>query len=264
MIQSLSDVMPIILIVVLVLMYNLERWLPYLAKPADKKSHDRQNFILNIISFTINGGLSLAVTGMLIWTEKNQWGLLNYIQLPDWADVIIGILLVDFGGYIFHNISHRVPFLWRIHRVHHSDFYLNASSSLRFHPLDTVFSQGLVPCFWIPLMGISLTSFILYGTLALPLLIIQHSNFKLPDGIEKYGRLIFATPGWHKIHHSNEQPLTDSHYGDVFTFWDRIFGTWKPIQPDQIRYGLKEFDHPAKHRAWYLIRSPFLDINKPV
>jgi sterol desaturase/sphingolipid hydroxylase (fatty acid hydroxylase superfamily) len=244
MIQNLADIQPILLIVILLLMYNLERWMPYLNGPPDKKKHDRNNLILSIISFAINGALSLVVLQVLNHTQSNQWGLLNQINLPGWAKILAGILLLDFGSYIFHNISHRVPLFWRVHRVHHSDIALNTSSSLRFHPIDVALSQCLWPCIWIVLMGISMTSFILYGTIALPLLVLQHSNFKLPYWIEDYGRYVISTPGWHKIHHSDEQVLTDSHYGDV------------------LRYGLKEFAAEDRQKTWFLLKSPFINLKK--
>ena len=82
--------------------------------------------------------------------------------------------------------------------------------------------------------------------------------------VEKYGRYIFSTPGWHKIHHSDEQKFTDSHFGDVFTFWDRIFGTWHKVNPDEINYGLKEFDNSEKQTAGFLLRSPFIDVTKVI
>jgi sterol desaturase/sphingolipid hydroxylase (fatty acid hydroxylase superfamily) len=262
MIQKLADFQPVILIVILLLMYNLERWIPYLTGPVNKKKHDRNNLVLSIISFAINGALSLVVLNMLTQTASKQWGLLNQFNLPSWIKIVLGILLIDFGSYIFHNISHKLPLLWRIHRVHHSDPSINASSSLRFHPIDVVLSQCLWPVFWIVLMGISMTSFIIYGTLALPLLVLQHSNFKIPSWIEKYGRYIFSTPGWHKIHHADEQSLTDSHYGDVFTFWDRIFGTWRPTRPEEIKYGLPDFAYEERQKALFLLKSPFLDLKK--
>jgi sterol desaturase/sphingolipid hydroxylase (fatty acid hydroxylase superfamily) len=146
--------------------------------------------------------------------------------------------------------------------VHHSDGSLNATSALRFHPLDVVLSQGLFPCLWIPVIGMSMASFILYGTAAILLLIPQHSNIKFPDWFETYGRFVFSTPGWHKIHHADEARLTNSHYGDVFTFWDRLFGTWHRVEPTEICYGLKEFASPDRQRAGFLLKSPFVDVKQ--
>lgn len=259
MLETLANLQPLILIIMIVLLYNLESFIPYLQKPRNKKKHDINNFILSIISFVINGIAGLGIVYTLTLTEKNNFGLLNHITLPSTVEIILGMLLIDFGSYMFHNVQHRISFFWKFHSIHHSDLNLNASSSLRFHPVDVILSQGIWPSLWIMVMGISMTSFIIYGTIALPLLIMQHSNIKLPVMVEKYGRLIFSTPGWHKIHHSDEQKLTDSHYGDVFTFWDRIFGTWhKAADPEKIHYGLQEFSDEKQQSFWYLLKYPFI------
>ncbi len=261
MIQTLSDLQPIILFSMLILMYSLESFRPYLAKPAQKKQHDIQNFILTFISIVMNIIVGLAVVSVVEYVGSHQLGLLNMVTLPEVVELIAGILLLDLCSYGFHNMQHRIPLLWRFHRVHHSDLALNTSSSLRFHPVEVVLNQGLMFMVATLITGASMGSFIIYGTIALPLIIMQHSNIKFPNWIENYGRLIFATPGWHKIHHSDEQKFTDSHYGDVFTFWDRIFGTWHKINPEQIHYGLKNFTEQEKQKAVFLLKSPFIEIN---
>jgi sterol desaturase/sphingolipid hydroxylase (fatty acid hydroxylase superfamily) len=262
MIETLSNIQPLLLIAMLIIMYSLETVIPYLSKPANKKRHDINNFVVTLISFIVNGLLSVAVVSSLIYTGEHQLGLLNIIQLPEVVEVIIGMLLIDFGSYMIHNLQHKIPFLWRLHRVHHADPNLNTSSALRFHPFDVVLSQGLYPCLWIPIMGISMTSFVIYGTIALPLLVMQHSNIKFPEWLEWYGRLIISTPGWHKIHHSDEQQFTDSHYGDVFTFWDRIFGTWHKVKPDEINYGIVGFKEEKNHTVLNQLLMPFAKTKK--
>lgn len=262
MIQTLADLQPIIIIALIVVMYSIESYKPYLAKPANKKQHDIHNFILNGINFLVNAALGVGVLSAVVFTADHQLGLFNHVELPQALEIIGSILLMDFGSYCLHNLLHKVPFLWRFHRVHHSDLALNTSSSLRFHPFDTMISQGIYLCIAIMLFGVSMTSFVIYGTIGLIFVIIQHSNVKLPDWIEKYGQYIFATPGWHKIHHSDEQKFTDSHYGDIFTFWDRIFGTWHRVKPDEIKYGLKEFSDSDKQKVGFLLRSPFINITK--
>lgn len=262
MIQTLADIQPILLLTLLIVMYSIESFKPYLAKPANKKQHDIHNFILTVINIIVNGALGVVVLFAVVFTADHQLGLFNQVELPKVVEIIASVMLIDFGSYCLHHLLHKVPFLWRFHRVHHSDIALNTSSSLRFHPIDTVISQGIYLCIAIMLFGVSMTSFVIYGTIGLTFVIIQHSNIKLPDGIEKYGRYIFSTPGWHKIHHSNEQKFTDSHYGDIFTFWDRIFGTWHTVKPDEIKYGLKEFSDTEKQKVGFLLRSPFIDVTK--
>jgi sterol desaturase/sphingolipid hydroxylase (fatty acid hydroxylase superfamily) len=262
MIQTLADLQPVMLVGIIIVMYTLETFIPYLAKPVNKRQHDIHNFILSFISFMINGLLSVAVLYVVVYTTDHHFGLLNMVQWPRTIEIIAAVLLMDFGSYCFHNLLHKVPFLWRFHRVHHSDLNLNTSSSLRFHPIDTMLSQGVYFCIAIPLFGISMTGFVVYGTIGLIFVIIQHSNIRFPGWMEKYGQYIFSTPGWHKIHHSDEQKFTDSHYGDIFTFWDRIFGTWHPVSPGQINYGLKDFAHAERQKAGFLLRSPFMDLKK--
>ncbi|MBK8501281.1 MAG: sterol desaturase family protein [Saprospiraceae bacterium] len=262
MIQKLADLQPIILMGLLMTMYTLESFMPYLEKPVHKRSHDIQNFILTFLSILVNGLVGTGVVLVIIFTESHKLGLFNQIQLPSAIEILTSVLLLDFGSYCNHHLLHKIPILWSFHRVHHSDLNLNTSSSLRFHPFEVVYSQGLYFCIAIGLFGVSMTSFIIYGTMALILVIIQHSNIRFPDWFEKYGRYVFSTPGWHKIHHSNEQRFTDSHYGDVFTFWDRIFGTWHQIRPDEIKYGLKEFADPKKQKVGYQLRLPFIKISK--
>jgi sterol desaturase/sphingolipid hydroxylase (fatty acid hydroxylase superfamily) len=262
MIQKLGNLQPFILLFLLIFMYSIENVWPYLAKPVNRKYHDIQNFILTFLSIIVNGAVGVAVVYSVVYTNDHQLGLFNLIHLPASVEIIANVLLLDLISYGFHNLLHRVPLFWRFHRVHHSDLNLNTTSSLRFHPIEVVVSQGLLVMFGILVTGASITTFIIYSTIGLIFVIIQHSNIRFPDWFEKYARYIFSTPGWHKIHHSNDQRLTDSHYGDIFTFWDRIFNTWRPTRPEDIRYGLKEFESKEKQNAFYLLKSPFVDITK--
>lgn len=255
--QTLSNLQPVLIIFFLMVMYGIENVWPYLRKPQNKSQHDKRNLILVVINFIINGALSLGVVYVLQLTAQNNWGLLNNLPLSGTAKIIAGIFLIDFGSYIFHIGQHKIPLLWRWHRVHHSDPNLNSTSSLRFHPFDTIASQGIWQCIWFPAIGLSMWSYIIYGTIFLPLLIMQHSNFAFPIWFEKYVRYIFSTPGWHKIHHADFQTYTDSHYGDMFTFWDRIFSTWHNVQPNEISYGLENLKKDKDQTIKSLLLLPF-------
>jgi sterol desaturase/sphingolipid hydroxylase (fatty acid hydroxylase superfamily) len=257
MIDLLANVQPIVLIVMLILMYCVENVFPYLSPPANSNRHYKRNFTITIFNFFLNAALGIVVVMAIELTAKNNWGLLNQINLPMTAKIIAGILLFDFGSYLTHNLQHKMPFLWRFHRIHHSDNHLNVSSSLRFHPVDTVVSQCIYQSLGVMIIGLPISAFVIYGTIAIPLLILQHSNVRFPQKLERFMSLVFATPGWHKIHHAAEQEQTDSHYGDVFTFWDRIFGTWGKKQPHEITYGLAEFSEDRHHRVVHLMVSPF-------
>jgi sterol desaturase/sphingolipid hydroxylase (fatty acid hydroxylase superfamily) len=264
MIEQLANIQPLLLVFLLIVLYSIENIRPYLLRPLNRGCHDRRNFLLSLISFAVNVGIGLGVVTVVEWTGDHHWGLLNWINVPGTANIILGVVLMDLGDYLTHRLQHRVPLFWKFHRVHHSDPHLNTSTSLRFHPFDVVVAQGLSQAVVVLFMGISMTSFIIYGTLNLLLLVPQHSNVKLPGWLEKYGSWLLATPGWHKIHHSANQAQTDSHYSDVFTIWDRLFGTWHRVKPHEIRYGLDEFSEDRQHRVGYLLASPFKKLKKRI
>jgi sterol desaturase/sphingolipid hydroxylase (fatty acid hydroxylase superfamily) len=262
MIEKLADLQPILLLVMLIVMYSIENLFPYFRRPANRLRHDWRNFIVSVISFVINGFIGLGVVTVVQLTETKKWGLLNWLGAGMVVKIIAGVLLLDLADYVSHTLQHRIPFLWWFHRVHHSDLHLNSSSSQRFHPLDVVVAQGVAMCAIVLIGGIPMTAVVIYGTLALLLLVPQHSNIRMPDWVEKYGSYVFVTPGWHKIHHSSDQRQTDSHFCDVFTFWDRIFGTWHKVKPHEIKYGLKEFSEDRQHKVGYLMLSPFKKLKK--
>ncbi|MBS1665090.1 MAG: sterol desaturase family protein [Bacteroidetes bacterium] len=257
MIEKLADLQPIMLLVMLVLMYSIESVWPYLRRPVNRWRHDWRNFVVSIISFVVNGFIGLGVVTFVQQTEMSRWGVMNLLGVGDGVKIVLGVLLLDLADYVSHNLQHRIAFLWLFHRVHHSDPNLNATSSLRFHPVDVVVAQGVAMCVAVLVFGIPMVAVIIYGTLGLLLLVPQHSNFRMPDWVERYVSWVFVTPGWHKIHHSSDQRQTDSHFCDVFTFWDRIFGTWHRVKPDEIKYGLEEFGEDRQHRVGYLMLSPF-------
>lgn len=257
MIEFLGNIQPLLLLFMFILMYSVENIFPYLKKPEKYGQHYKRNYATSAISFVINALMGSIVVMVIVVANERHWGLLNLVKMPEYAKIIIGMLLFDFGSYLTHNLQHKVPFLWRFHRVHHSDFHLNSSSSLRFHPVDVVVSQCIYQSIGAAVIGMPIAAFVIYGTIAIPLLIMQHSNVRFPDWFERVVSILIATPGWHKIHHASEQKLTDSHYGDVFTLWDRLFGTWGHTKPHDIDYGLIEFKRNEQHKVWYLLKSPF-------
>lgn len=243
-------------------MLGFENIWPYLSTPANKKKHELRNFILAFISFAVNGVAGFILLQVLKYVGDYKLGLLNNLPVSPALHLALGIVLIDFFDYSGHVLVHKTPLLWRFHRVHHSDPNVMTSSSLRFHPFDILYSQLLVYAIAITILGVSSNSFIIYGTIGVTLLILQHSNVKFPAWMEKYGKYIFVTPGFHKIHHASEQQYTDSHYATVFTFWDRMFGTYHEITPEQITYGLQEFDTDKKQTLGYLLSVPFRNLKR--
>ena len=222
-----------------------------------------RNLVIVFIAFVVNGLTGLYINELINFTETHQLGLLNYIHLPFTVSFIAGMLMIDFWDYGVHQLQHRVPLFWRFHRVHHSDTELDTTSSLRFHPGDIIL-QTLGWTLMFPLLGISGASFIIYFTFYIVLVFFQHANIQLPRWIDKYGVYIFSTPGWHKMHHAADRKITDSHYGDVFTFWDRIFGTNGPVDVEHIEFGIEYFRDDKDQSVKNILLMPFRPIKPKV
>lgn len=181
MIEKLADLQPILLLFMLIVMYTIENLWPYLRRPANRWRHDWRNFTVSVISFVTNAFIGVGVVTVVQLTETKGWGVLNWLGAGNTVKIIVGVLLLDLADYTTHNLTHKIPFLWRFHRVHHSDLHLNASSSLRFHPVDVVVAQGVAMSAIVIIGGVPMTAVVIYGTLALLLLVPQHSNVRMAD-----------------------------------------------------------------------------------
>lgn len=253
---TLSNLQPIIIFAMLLSLWVVESFIPFFTPSPGRKKMRLRNLVMVFISFVVNALAGLYINEVIEFTTQHQFGLLNWLQLPYAASLVIGMLLIDFWDYGFHLLQHRIPLFWRFHRVHHSDTELDASSSLRFHPFDVIL-QAFGWTFMFSLLGISGISFMVYFTFYLLLIFFQHANLKIPYLIDHYGSYVFSTPGWHKMHHAAERKLTDSHYGDVFTFWDRIFKTGGPVDVEHIQFGIEYFRKETDQSVRNLLLMPF-------
>jgi sterol desaturase/sphingolipid hydroxylase (fatty acid hydroxylase superfamily) len=170
--------------------------------------------------------------------------------------VVLGIFLFDLTLYASHVSMHKVPTFWRFHRVHHADTEMDSTSGLRQHPFEALY-VAVVFAIVTPVLGISRASTIIYTTIALPWFLLNHSNIRYPDWFERGASLLMATPDWHRVHHSAYQPETDSHYGCVFSVWDRLFGTTRKTQIETITFGLEKYREPNDQTVWKLLKMPF-------
>jgi sterol desaturase/sphingolipid hydroxylase (fatty acid hydroxylase superfamily) len=202
--------------------------------------------------FMIPGGLMQLFLGIifvkvLILENQEGYGLLPKLGFTsNGAQIAITFVFLDLMYWLYHFLMHKVGFAWRFHAVHHSDHVLNVTTSLREHPGETIIRLGhymlgvwlLGPAFWI----VTLHQFIQITSK-----IIVHSNWRLPDRVDRYVSLLLLTPNMHHVHHHHEQPYTDSNFGDLLSIWDRMFGTFYYLPKDQVVFGLDVdvFDNPS-------------------
>ena len=191
--------------------------------------------------------------------------MLNLLSghLPEFIIVIATLLLRGFISFATHFLNHKVPLLWRFHRVHHLDTELDVSSTVRFHPLEMPISL-LIGLPMIVLLGLSPWVLIFYELLDVCITLFSHANIRLPARVNKLLRYLIVTPDLHKVHHSVYEPETNSNFSAVFPVWDIIFGTYRtrtrePLQTMSL--GLEELRDPGANRFWWLLASPFVSGN---
>jgi sterol desaturase/sphingolipid hydroxylase (fatty acid hydroxylase superfamily) len=254
--DTLQNLAPILIIGSLTFFMTLEHWRPYF-RQGEGRSRQR----LRNVAIIATGAVVTVAVGALFaipadWAEAHQFGVLNVLLGQSVLAVAIGIFLIDACLYAAHVSMPKVPTLWRFHRMHHADADLDATSGLRAHPFELIFLGGMLAVA-LPLLGVSKTSNVLYTTLALPWFCLNHSNYRFPAWFERWGSRLMSTPNWHRVHHSSYQPETDSHYGCVFSIWDRLFRTTRKANVETIQFGLERFREPADQTVGALLKMPF-------
>lgn len=199
-------------------------------------------------------GLPLLAVGAAVDAGTNGWGLFNALNWPNWFEIVLAILILDFAIWAQHLITHKVPLLWRLHRVHHADTDIDVTTAIRFHPVEIALSMllkiGLVYLLGPAAIAVILFEIILNGTA-----MFNHSNLKLPLRLDAMLRKVLVTPDMHRVHHSVHRHEHDSNYGFSLSIWDRMFGTYI-AQPEAgheaMQIGLQWQDERPSKLGWSL------------
>jgi len=255
-VETLNALPPLLIIGGLTLFMTLESAFPYFKHSLGRPRQRWHNVGMIVVAGLVNAALGTFAVVPIAWSQANGFGLLYRWGAPSVLTIVLGVFVADLLGYAMHVSMHKVRALWRIHRVHHADTELDASSGIRLHPFELLYLMG-VTAIVLPLLGVSVVSYLIYTTIALPWFLLNHSNMKYPALFERWGSLLMSTPNWHRVHHSRHQPETDSHYGCVFSVWDRVFGTTRTTDVERIRFGLDKFREPGEQTVWGLLRIPF-------
>ncbi|WP_233354164.1 sterol desaturase family protein [Algimonas arctica] len=187
----------------------------------------------------------------------NGWGLLNFIALDPWAEGALAVILLDFAVWAQHVTFHYVPWLWRLHRVHHTDRDLDATSGVRFHPVEIAVSL-LWKAVFILVLGPSVLAVIVFEILLNATAIFTHSNIALPQRLDRAMRRVFVTPDMHRIHHSVRRPETNSNFGFNLSIWDHIFRTYRKKAQGELTIGLSNYQTDRPARLLYSLWLPFM------
>ncbi len=200
-----------------------------------------------------------AAVGTAIIAAERGWGLLNITPWPRWLEAVLGFVLLDLVIYAQHVAFHKVPWLWRLHRMHHADLDIDVSTGLRFHPIEILLSM-LLKMAAVVLLGIPALAVVVFEVMLNATSLFNHSNAAMPPWLDRIVRFVVVTPDMHRVHHSVLRRETDSNYGFNLPWWDRLFGTYRP-QPaaghDGMTVGLPVFRDPNELRIDRLITQPF-------
>ena len=230
-----------------------------------KWKHALPNLFFTLTTILINFLLAFLLLNTSDWVVNNKFGVLYLIsELPVWVEVFIGLLLLDLiGAYTPHWLEHKLKPLWMIHLVHHSDHHVDTTTANRHHPLESFIRFGFT-LLGVFLVGTNIGIIMLYQSISLISTQFTHANIKLPKKIDLYLSYLFVSPDMHKTHHHYRLPYTDANYGNIFSVWDRAFGTYLTFDREKLIYGVDVFyDEEANGQINKLLKQPFQPYSKP-
>jgi sterol desaturase/sphingolipid hydroxylase (fatty acid hydroxylase superfamily) len=195
------------------------------------------------------------------YVTTRQLGVLNLVQLPQWAKLFVTVAFMDFMLYIWHLLNHEVPLLWRFHRVHHSDLNMDVSTATRFHIGELAIS-AIIKISLVFLLGASLMGVLIFESVLVLFAQFHHSSLRVPKWFESVFWMLFVPPSMHRIHHSVILKERNTNYGTIFSTWDRWLGTLlTDVDQSRIRIGIGAYQQPDKLHFHHLLAMP---ITRPV
>ena len=236
----------------------LERRHPLRRSVEHRNGHDARNLgVAALGAIALQLAERPCVAPLAAMVERRRWGVLKQVPLPPWLEAALAVILMDYTLYLWHVLTHRVPWLWRFHVAHHVDRDLTASTALRFH-----FGELLLSVPWramqIAAIGVSPAALRLWQSLLLLSILFHHSNLRLPRAVERRLARVIMTPRLHGIHHSTVRGERDSNWSSGLTLWDRLHGTLKPDVPQEaITIGVPGYAKPRDLSLGAILTMPF-------
>lgn len=243
----------------------IESAYPFVKFDYNKWKHAGINIFFTLTTIIINFVLAFILLQTANYAYTNKWGLLNWLpEMNIWFYTIAGLLLMDFiGAYLAHFTEHKIKILWRFHLIHHSDTYIDTTSGNRHHPGESVI-RFLFTTLGVLIVGCPMWMVFMYQTLSVVATQFTHANICLPKKLDKCISYILVSPDMHKLHHHYKLPYTDSNYGNIFSIWDRIFGTYLYMERENIVYGIDTHMNPKENnQLGSLLKIPFQKMRSP-
>ena len=243
----------------------VENVFPFFKFQYNKFHHAGINIFFTLTSIIVNFCLAFLLLQTANFTAQTQFGLLYWLpKINFWAFTLIGLLLLDLiGAYLAHLTEHKVKFLWRFHLIHHTDTFVDTTSANRHHPGESVI-RFIFTTLGVLLVGAPMWMVFLYQSLSVVFSQFNHANIVIPKKIDTILSYLIVSPDMHKVHHHYKMPYTDTNFGNIFSIWDRLFGTFSTLNREDLVYGLDTHLEPSENnKLTNLLKIPFQKIRSP-
>jgi len=221
----------------------LESAFPIINFKYKKWSHSLPNFFFTLTTLVINLAFAVVIVMTSDWAQLTQFGLFHMIaDLPLWLVTVLCLMTMDLvGAWLVHWTEHQVHWMWKFHIIHHTDEHVDTTTALRHHPGESVF-RAVFTFVAVLVVGAPIWLVMIYQSLSALFSQFNHANLGLPASVDKAISFLFVTPGMHRIHHHHVQPYTDKNYGNIFSLWDRLLGTYAWLPKEKVVFGLDVYD----------------------
>jgi sterol desaturase/sphingolipid hydroxylase (fatty acid hydroxylase superfamily) len=235
----------------------LEFWIPLFASKDRASGRRPANLGLTLVTFSLNWLLDSSAAILALFFSIHGTGLLRSVPISRPAWIAISILVLDLSAYWAHRSLHKSPLLWRIHRVHHTDSFVDVTTAFRQHPLEGIwrFLWTILPV-W--MLGLPAAGAIVYRFFSAGNALFEHANIRLSERLDRTLARLVVSPNMHKVHHSRTQRQTDSNYGNILAIFDRVFHTFRPSKEALlVSYGLDDISPEVGKSISRLVMLPF-------
>ena len=255
----------IILVSGIAFFWILEYIIPLFQLKYSKIRHAGINIFFTLTTILVNFPLAFLLLKTSDWTIANDFGVLNWLPLmPIWLKVLVGVMLLDLlSAWLAHWVEHKVKVLWGFHLIHHTDHEVDTTTANRHHPGESLVRFAFT-CFGTFVVGAPVAVIMIYQALSVVLSQFNHANISLPKKVDDVMSWVIVSPDMHKVHHHYKLPYTDSNYGNIFSIWDRLFGTFLKLPNHQIVYGVDTYPNEKENAdIGALLKIPFKRYKTP-
>ena len=250
----------------IVFFWMIEGIIPMFRFSYNKYRHAGLNFFFTLTTMIINFGFAFLIVKGSDYCSDHKIGVLYIFNLPIWLFIVLGLMIQDLiGAWFIHWMQHKIKWMWKFHIIHHADTWVDTTTSTRHHPGESVF-RAVFTFLAVVIAGAPIWLVLLYQTLSALFSQFNHANISLPKWLDNIIGWVIVSPDMHKAHHHYVQPLTDTNYGNIFSFWDRIFGTYVYVNDvKELKYGIDIYmKKEENNKIKKLFTIPFDEYRPPV